>query len=361
MLTTSEARDPQFIKTIVSYADAALTTGVLLRPFPEFLRPLAGLAILYPNRKHCRAALRHVAPVIEQRKADLARAGRDPGFQPDEPVDLLQWLLRASLESTDPRNWTPAMIGKRYLATSNAAIHTTAIMSSHVLMDLAASPPSTNAIGLLREEIARVRADLDLGAGATWTKASLARLVRLDSAIRESMRHGSLAGFALARVVVAPRGVTLADGAWVPKGGHLAAHVLGAHFAEGYARPDEYDPFRFSRPREGGGEASEKRANGHANGTAAAAANGAATDEKGYLEQRNLAASATGASFLTFGHGKHACPGRFFAIAEIKIMLAELLMGYEIQPVATRPENVWYREVQLPDKNATLKMRKRKV
>lgn len=34
---------------------------------------------------------------------------------------------------------------------------------------------------------------------------------------------------------------------------------------------------------------------------------------------------------LTFGYGRHACPGRFFAANEIKMILAVALMGYEFK------------------------------
>lgn len=33
---------------------------------------------------------------------------------------------------------------------------------------------------------------------------------------------------------------------------------------------------------------------------------------------------------MGFGYGRHACPGRFFAAAEIKLLLARLLLDYEI-------------------------------
>jgi cytochrome P450 len=34
---------------------------------------------------------------------------------------------------------------------------------------------------------------------------------------------------------------------------------------------------------------------------------------------------------LTFGHGKHACPGRFFAANEIKTLLALIVMLYDFR------------------------------
>jgi gliotoxin biosynthesis cytochrome P450 monooxygenase len=34
---------------------------------------------------------------------------------------------------------------------------------------------------------------------------------------------------------------------------------------------------------------------------------------------------------LNFGHGNHACPGRFFASNEIKVVLIELLRNWEFR------------------------------
>lgn len=41
-------------------------------------------------------------------------------------------------------------------------------------------------------------------------------------------------------------------------------------------------------------------------------------------------------SSLTFGYGRHACPGRFFAANEIKMIMANILLHYEVK----NPEGV---------------------
>ncbi|KAK1499410.1 ent-kaurene oxidase [Colletotrichum cuscutae] len=42
---------------------------------------------------------------------------------------------------------------------------------------------------------------------------------------------------------------------------------------------------------------------------------------------------------MAFGFGRHACPGRFFAATEIKMLIARLLLEYDIR----MPEGVMER------------------
>ncbi|KAJ8123110.1 hypothetical protein ONZ43_g860 [Nemania bipapillata] len=42
--------------------------------------------------------------------------------------------------------------------------------------------------------------------------------------------------------------------------------------------------------------------------------------------------------FLGFGFGLHACPGRFFALNELKIFIATMVLNYDIEPLKTRPK-----------------------
>lgn len=58
------------------------------------------------------------------------------------------------------------------------------------------------------------------------------------------------------------------------------------------------------------------------------------------------------------GHGKLSCPGRFFAVQEIKLMMALMLQRYEIEYLPAKPEDVWMGNFKTP--NTTLKMRVRR-
>tara|TARA_R110002003_G_scaffold40_10_gene2719 strand:- start:36610 stop:37002 length:393 start_codon:yes stop_codon:yes gene_type:complete len=64
---------------------------------------------------------------------------------------------------------------------------------------------------------------------------------------------------------------------------------------------------------------------------------------------------------LVFGHGKQACPGRYFAAAELKIVLARLLTEYDFRFVEgkTTPRTFFLDENCYLDPAANLMLRRR--
>lgn len=329
----------------MGFAVAVVVAGNLLRPMPESLRDIFSWAFLFANKKHFNTAAKHLVPLIEQRKADLTRAERDKTFKYEEPFDLLQWNIRNSLKNPDPREWSSTLIAKRYMAVSFAAIHTTSTMSTHILLNIAASPPKLDVVNSLREEASRVYNE----SGREWSKASLAKLVRMDSVIRESLRLGSLGAFGLVRKVVAKGGLVSQNGVELPEGSHIAVHMYGSQMMDGhYENAAIWDPFRFSRARESLSDEAASQSESEKD-----------TDE--ILKDRHMAAISTGPSFLTFGHGRHACPGRFFAVQEIKLLLAQIILNYDIKYVEQRPESIWLKEAQIAPSKAKLTIRKLEV
>lgn len=64
---------------------------------------------------------------------------------------------------------------------------------------------------------------------------------------------------------------------------------------------------------------------------------------------------------LHFGHGKYACPGRFFASNEVKMILAHLLLKYDIKfPEGQgRPENISAHEYIFPNPMGVVEFKER--
>jgi len=63
-------------------------------------------------------------------------------------------------------------------------------------------------------------------------------------------------------------------------------------------------------------------------------------------------------AFLGFGFGRHACPGRFFAIHEIKIFVAHMLLHYDVEPLEQRPKLKNLSWLRVPDESATIRVRR---
>lgn len=86
-------------------------------------------------------------------------------------------------------------------------------------------------------------------------------------------------------------------------------------------------------------------------------------------ENRHQFVTTSSESFA-FGYGSHACPGRFFASAEIKIVLIELLRFWEFRfkgdlegkgGEEKRPKNTEFQLGVSPNVKAEVEFRRRKV
>ena len=69
---------------------------------------------------------------------------------------------------------------------------------------------------------------------------------------------------------------------------------------------------------------------------------------------------------MVFGHGPHACPGRFFAIYEVKALVVELLRNYDLRLAgdvdgkgADMPPTMRVKLNNIPDPRAMVEIRKR--
>ena len=96
---------------------------------------------------------------------------------------------------------------------------------------------------------------------------------------------------------VATGKVKLSDGLVVPKGSRLVVTNESMRSDGMWENGEQFDPYRFMLMRED-------------------------------LREEHLA-HLVSTSPNHFGHGNHACPGRFFAANELKILLCHLLLKYE--------------------------------
>ncbi|PBK94105.1 hypothetical protein ARMGADRAFT_1062838 [Armillaria gallica] len=63
--------------------------------------------------------------------------------------------------------------------------------------------------------------------------------------------------------------------------------------------------------------------------------------------------------FIFFGHGKSACPGRFFAVNELKALMCYILMNYDVKTDNKVPPCMWFSSERFPNPSTKVSFRKR--
>lgn len=326
-----------FPKNMGKFAmDVTSCASLYLRLTPHFLKPVFGPLVTIPNNRHWRNTTKYTLPIINERLANIKRKKEDPSFHWDESNDYISWHTNPAMAEGRHDELTADRISRRLMPLNFAAIHTTALTMTNTLFDLLSSPSTPEWLESIREEAERVLAE----EGGQWTKAGLARCHRSDSAIRESMRISNFMTRNVLRKVMPEEGIeNKAEGWRAPKGNLIGVDMHSAqHDPEIYPDPDTYDAFRLSKTRE---EADASNVHG------------------GLNEGKSTGLTNTSDIFLAFSHGRHACPGRFLVSLEMKLLLAYMLMNFEVQPLENRPLNVWYGSTSIPSAKATVKVRRK--
>lgn len=152
----------------------------------------------------------------------------------------------------------------------NAAFQTTRNALVHAIYDLASRP------NLQNEVFAEVHA---VGV------EDVEKLVLLEGCVRESQRFRVAGTLPVRKAMV---DIPLTEHTWIPKGTFVAVAAQAVHL-------DEYE-------------------------------NGLQFDPKRWLDSKLPCVTDN----LSFGGGVHKCPGRFFALAEIKTLLAIVISKYKL-------------------------------
>nr|ANC28048.1 cytochrome P450 [Polyporus umbellatus] len=307
-------RDPKYLDVTVNFTNDVFISSFIINRFPDFIKPLIGRML--PATTKSKKILRPILlPMLKERLAAM-----DSKKGEDKPRDMLQWLLEEGRSKGTPLD----SIVDKVLLVNFGAIHTSTVTFTHALYNLATY---THHIEPLRDEIESIIKE------EGWSTGSLKKMRKLDSFLKESMRLAD--GSLLNMFRKAMKDVTLSDGTRIPKGTLVAASAVVAHSDDTrYADPTVFDPFRFARMREGDIEESDKH------------------------QLVN-----TSVDFITFGHGKHACPGRFFAANALKTMMAYLVLNYDVrfEEEGKRPANIRIGPSNLPSESAQVLFRKRRV
>ncbi|KAL4810621.1 cytochrome P450 [Aspergillus unguis] len=321
-------RNDQYLKDCFDAIDGCVINAGVVGGTPPFLRPLVGPLAGLKARLATKRVRQHFEPLYRERLETLKYAKDDPGHV--EPQDHLQMMLRYAQKERPHELYDLDNITARLIGANFGSMHQTTMQVVNMLLDILGSDTEYNTIAILRDEVSRI-----LGTGTEWTKAKVSKMTKADSVARETLRCHAFGSRAVLRKVMAD-GVTTDAGVNLPKGSLVSFLSHGIHSDESiYEDPFKYDPFRFSRIRE------------------------ADTESK----TGSMSFVSTGSSFLPFGHGKHACPGRFLVDFELKMIIAYVLTKYDVKfPVeygGERPPNRWMAEVIAPPAGVKVLVKRR--
>jgi cytochrome P450 len=131
---------------------------------------------------------------------------------------------------------------------------------------------------------------------------------------------------------VAVKDFTFSDGTTIPRGSFVSVSTHNAHFNDKvYEDPLRFDGFRFSNMREG--------------------------------SAKKVGMVSPSQNYLTFGLGRHVCPGRYFAACELKLMFAHIITTYDVklEIEGVRPPDMWVMTSCIPNPKASVLFRKRAI
>ncbi|KAF5351080.1 hypothetical protein D9756_008457 [Leucocoprinus leucothites] len=306
-------RNEDLIKTSLALSPHLHISSIIIGIFPEFLQPYVPRFIpgLLKNK---RKWIDILVLVIEERKKQMEKGE-------DHPSDALAWLMDEAPGSEQ----SPENLALRVLLINHGALSTTTLISVHVLYHLTSE---LHYLLPLRQEIEEAVAE------EGWTKNGLDKMIKLDSFIKETMRmHPISVGLVGHKAL---QGYTFSDGTFIPRDAVIVAPANSIHYdRSNYTDAQEFKGFRFVE-----------------------------TTEDGMIGARQSFVSLT-PEYLPFGHGNHACPGRFFAASTMKLTLAYLLVHYDLMLEGgsgagdKRPEDFFFGTLRLPNRDARILFRKR--
>lgn len=236
---------------------------------------------------HHRQVMReHVMPVVSARRQKM-REAEARGEPHHLPKNFLQGLTE--YKKPDGSQYEDEEVARSVLMIAFAAVHTTSMNLSFCLHWLMARPDLK---ATLEKEINQV-----LGDGPI-TDEGLKQMVFLDQFVRESLSQ-SVDKLANGKKVLPEQGYTFANGYQVPQNRIVQSmnRRLNMGLNANREQVQDMDP--------------------SASGT-------------------KLPTNPS-REFVTFGLGRHLCPGRFFAVHEIKLSLITFLRNFDISPLSGKP------------------------
>ncbi|PGH19028.1 hypothetical protein AJ79_00062 [Helicocarpus griseus UAMH5409] len=314
---------------VVNWFPMAIMAGIWLsNQVPVLVRPLVSSVVFLPAwalHKYMAILLR---PMVtgqvlkfkaamadsDEKRQELLRASAD------KDLPITSWLMnRYRPEEREVRQVISDIIAMSFEATPSSAG-----TAYYILAELLVRPDFMDE---LREELRNVMKNGKL------PLTHLSELQKMDSVMRESARVNPISYLSLYRLLQVP--LQLSAGPKLPKGSVICVDSYHIHNSpQLWEDPEAFDPMRFYKLRQ----------------------------KPGHEARHQF--SSLGSDSPGWGDGPQACPGRQFAGNTIKIVLAHLLLNYDIElpPEQGKPKrHSMPNGTMQPDLGARIRIREKKA
>lgn len=293
--------DEDLIRGMATFTQKIIKAGVFLSFFPDWLGKFL-VRNFYSVEHEMDLIMKLLVP--ELRKIRNGEAGDD--------YEVTFATMALNLPKEDGGLRTVEDAAYYFNSIALASIHTTSHFASFALHELACRP---SLVEDLRKEIATLGNDI--------TPESAATLPLLDSFFREVLRYDV---DYLGMHHLALQDSTLSTGHVIPEGSIVVGALEQVHRDPRFlpVDPDSGELIMGDSPLE-------------------------VFDAYRFVDKK-MKSTTVGPNHLTFGIGAHACPGRYFAANEIKYVLVEMLIRYNVRTKsgARAKDNVLFGMTRFP-------------
>ncbi|GAW10674.1 hypothetical protein ANO14919_000080 [Xylariales sp. No.14919] len=317
-------RDENLLEQSTLYAKTVFQGATMITALPPFLRPFLGPLIGLTAKKYATRCMEILEPYVQDRLLIQLQQQKEK-----IPNDALQWMIEESVKGAGETS--ASVIAQRLLILQLVSTYTTTYALTNIIVNLYGSNSRADFIAGLRSECDQVAARYD----GLSTKEAIDQLYRVDSAVRESLRVSPFAVIAPLRMTSRDGILDMGNGIQLSPGTRLGIPFQAVHYDDRfYDNPLDYDAFRFSRGFEG------------------------FHDNKTQTATQQLTPNVN-ESFLTFGYGRHVCPGRWYTAQTLKQVLAYIVQNHDVELVGKPTPSRSILNTILPPLGSAMRIRRR--
>jgi len=299
-LLTGIGRNEQYLASMMGYTTMHARVTLFYHAFPRFVSSLVSGLVRAMTGYYHRKCSQVIVPILRQRIEDMNNSMNNGKKGPPLPSEFMTWLVEWTMRHPDANlSELERKVASHLLVLNIAAIEVTTFALNSAVSDLLRSDKDKHLAPVIKEADTTLRR-----CNFHPEKDDVRDMVVIERALRESLRRGVQVGFM--RQVVAPQGLELPDGTYLPCKTKVCISALGIHFDEDmYKDPRTWNPDRdldSSIPPD---------------------------QNKSDVTMMNRPSE----TYLSFGLGRRACPGRYIVSYQMRLAVAQIFSRYDIKMV----------------------------